>query len=116
MTWPPTLDALKADRRIDPTDTRDDERLQQALDAAIAFVESVRPRFNYAGDPESTLPEPNADLVLGTIRLAGRWYTRGRSPDGLVAMAEQGSARVPSFDADIEKLLRIGRYARAVIG
>jgi len=31
-------------------------------------------------------------------------------------MAEQGSARVPSFDADIEKLLRIGRYARAVIG
>lgn len=57
---------------------------------------------------------PTPDLHLGTLRLAGRWHTRRRSPDGLVAMAELGAARVPSFDPDIERLLKIGRYARAV--
>lgn len=116
MTWPPTVDDLKDELNIPLDDTRDDERLQRTLDAAVAFVQSVRTRFNYDGDPLSTLPAPTADLVLGTLRLAGRWHTRRRSPDGLVAMAEQGSARVPAFDSDIEKLLRIGRYARAVIG
>ena len=64
-----------------------------------------------------------ADLVggvpegvrLGTVRLAGRWYTRRRSPDGLIATADFGASRIPSFDADIERLLKIGRYAKPVI-
>jgi hypothetical protein len=46
------------------------------------------------------------------LRLAGRWHTRRRSPDGLVAMAEMGAARVTSFDPDIDRLLRIGRHKR----
>ena len=116
MSWPPELDDLKIDLKIDLDDTRDDEVLTRQLDAAVAFVQKVRPQFNYDGDALDDRPVPTADHVLGTVRLAGRWFARRRSPDALVAMGDLGSARVPSFDPDIEKLLRIGRYAKAVIG
>ena len=115
MTWPPTLAELKHDMKIELDDTRDDVRLRQMLDAVASFVERVRPGFNYADDPLDERPAPTADLVLGVLRLAGRWHTRRRSPDGLVAMGELGSARVPSFDPDIERLLGIGRYRGPVI-
>lgn len=113
-TWPPALGDLKDDLKIAATDTRDDAVLQRQLDASVSFVQRVRPSFNFAADPLSELPAPTADLTLGTIRLAGRWYTRRRSPDALVAMAELGSARIPSFDPDIERLLGIGRFAGPV--
>lgn len=112
--WPPTLVELKDDLDIDETDTRDDERLTTVLDAAVAFVVRVRPVFNYADDPLSDYPAPTADLHLGALRLAGRWHTRRRSPDGLIQMAELGASRVPGFDPDIDRLLGIGRYAPAV--
>ncbi|MEC3975091.1 hypothetical protein [Amycolatopsis sp. H20-H5] len=116
-TWPPTLATLKLDQKVKDADERDDQRYQSNLDAAVAFVERVRPRFNYTADPLSRYPAPTADLVLGTIRLAARWYTRPRSPDGMVNLgADLGSARVASFDPDIDRLLRIGRHAVAVIG
>jgi hypothetical protein len=110
MAWPPVLPDLKAD--IDIDDTADDVLLQLQLDAAVTFVERFHDgRFNFDADPLVDLPAPGADLELGTIRLAGRWHTRRRSPDGLVSMAELGSGRVPSFDPDIDRLLRIGRHA-----
>ncbi|EHR62635.1 phage head-tail connector protein [Saccharomonospora cyanea] len=112
-----TLDDLKAEMGLEPTDTRDDEQLQLALDAAVVFVERVRHgQFNFDGDPVSELPAPTPDVKLGTLMLARRWHTRRRSPDGLVAMADQASARVASFDPDIDRLLRIGRHARPVVG
>lgn len=116
MAWPPTLDDLKTDLSV--TDTRDDERLQQVLDAAVAFVERTRDGdFNFAGDLGSTLPDPTPDLVLGTLRLAGRWHTRRRSPDALVQLGQDmGSSRVPGIDPDIERLLRIGRHAKPRVG
>jgi hypothetical protein len=118
-TWPPTLDELKVDMGLDPAapDTNNrDQSLAQNLDAAVAFVERVRPVFKYdPGNPDQiSLPEPTADHVLGTLRLAGRWKTRQRSPDGLIAMAELGAARVTSYDVDIDRLLRIGRFAPMV--
>lgn len=110
MSWPPTLADLKLDLKIDEGDTRDDEVLVRQLAAAVAFVQRVRPGFNYDSDALSDLPAPTADLELGTVRLAGRWFTRRRSPDALVAMGDLGSARIPSFDPDIERLLGIGKY------
>lgn len=115
MAWPPELDDLKDDLGIDAADTRDDVRLQRMLDASVAFVERVRTGwFDFEGDPLSTLPAPPADLELGAIRLAGRWHTRRRSPDGLVQMAELGASRVTSYDPDIDRMLGIGRFAPAV--
>lgn len=111
--WPPTLDDLKRDKDI--SDTRDDAALQPNLDAAIAFVERVRPEFNYSGDELSELPEPTADMFLGTIRLALRWFARRKSPEALIELGELGSARIPSFDPDIERMLGIGRYKGPVL-
>lgn len=105
-------DQVKADLAVEDADTRDDEQLQVMVDAAVAFVERVhagRYRFGIEGESPD-LPEPGADLVLGTVRLARRWYERRRSPDGLVSMGELGAARIPSIDPDIERLLRIGRF------
>ena len=114
-TWPPTLDALKQDMGI--SDVRDDDRLQTVLDASVSFVERVRgDDFNFGGDLGSDLPDPSADLILGTLRLASRWHTRRRSPDALIQMAEMGASRVPSFDPDIERLLGIGRHSPWRVG
>lgn len=117
-TWPPTLDELKTDMKLSTTqvDAARDAELSQVLDAAVAFVQRVRPVFKYEpGNPDQfSLPEPTADHVLGTLRLAGRWDTRRRSPDGLIAMAELGATRVTSYDVDIDRLLRIGRFAPMV--
>lgn len=115
MAWPPTLPQLKDDMGIAADDVRDDDRLQVVLDAAVGKVEEVRPDFNYSNDPLSEAPLPSDALVLGTVRLAGRWHTRRRSPDGLITADQFGSTRVPSFDPDIERLLGIGRYRGPVV-
>ena len=82
----------------------------------MAFVEERRPRVNYTEDPLSTYAEPAADLILGTLRLAGRWYRRSYSAEGSSFMGELGTGQVPWVDPDIERMLRIGRWAKAVIG
>lgn len=108
MVWPPTLEDLKNDLGIAADDTRDDAKLTATLQAAVAYVERVRSDLDF----ESGVP---ADVSLGTVRLAGRWHTRRRSPDGLVNMAELGASRVPGVDPDIERLLGIGRYGKPVV-
>lgn len=118
MSWPPTLNELKTDRGIELSDTRDDEQLDMVLDAAVAFVQRVRPDLKYdPTDPDQLeLPDPSADVRLGTLRLAGRWHDRRRSPDGMIAMAELGVSRVSTFDGDIDRLLRLGRHQRMRVG
>jgi len=117
-TWPPTLDELKTDLKIDLADTRDDDRLSSDLAASVSFVERVRSDVQY--DPlnpdQFDLPVPTADHWLGTLRLAGRWGDRRRSPDGTISMGELGTSRVSTFDPDIDRMLRIGRHARARVG
>lgn len=114
MDWPPTLVELKRDMRI--TDTRDDARLTDELDAALAYVARVHEgRFNFDDDPFSSAPLPDADMALGVVRLAARWVTRGRSPDGLIQAGDLGTTRVTSGDQDIDRKLRLGRFAPPVI-
>lgn len=92
------------------------ERLQRNLDAAQLYIERIHHgRYNFTGAP-STLPAPGEDLKLGTLLLARRWNTRRRSPAMLVAAADQGAARVPFSDPDIERLCRIGRHAIPRVG
>ena len=82
--WPPRLQDLKDD--LGHADNRDDVALTSVLDAAVAFVERVhRSRFDFGdADADLPLPLPPHSIWLGTIRLAGRWYIRRRSPDGLL--------------------------------
>lgn len=115
MAWPPYLSDLKDD--LGAADDRDDVALAQVLAVATAFVEQVRGgEFNFAADEDSTLPYPSPQLQLGTLRLAGRWFNRRRSPDGLIDMGELGATRVPSVDPDIERMLGIGRFRAPMVG
>lgn len=118
VAWPPDLALLKLDMSQQGeagAPDRDDEQLQLVLDAAVAFVQSRRPAFNYDADPLDERPAPDATLRLGTVRLAWRWHTRRRSPDALIQSVELGSSRVPAFDADIERMLKLGRYHGPVV-
>lgn len=116
LVWPPTVAEMKIDKGVPDDDTRDDDEYERMLDAAIEFVRRVHAgRYNTEDESGSELPVPGADMVLGTIRLALRWQTRKRSPDALVAMGELGQGRVPSFDPDIDRMLRIGRFAPSVL-
>lgn len=117
MPWPPELQDVKDDLGV--ADNRDDVALAMALEAAIAYVEGPLGRageFNFTGDPASLLPTPDRALFLGTVRLAGRWHNRRRSPDGLIDMGELGTARVPSVDPDVERLLGVGRFRGPLVG
>ena len=120
--WPPCLADLKADagRAVDDQDDTEDGALAMVLDAAIVKVVELKgDSFDLDDDPEGESGEsgvraaPDSALILGTIRLARRWHDRRRSPDGSAVMAgELGTARIPAFDPDIERMLRIGRYSR----
>jgi hypothetical protein len=114
--WPPTLADLKSDMQIDEGDERDDDELEIVLSAAVTFIEGQHDEtYDFAGESGSDLPAPDSDLILGTCRLAWRWHQRRRSPDALIQMGELGSGRVPSFDPDIDRLCRLGRFAPPVI-
>lgn len=109
-SWPPTLADLKVELRVE--DQRDDPVMARKLAAAIAFVERVK------ADPDLGYFVPGynvGDLVEGTLLLAARLYARRNSPDGLIAMGELGSVNVPGFDADIDRMLEIGRYGGSII-
>lgn len=112
--WPPTLDETKVVAQIQ--DSRDDARLSLELEAAVSYVEGVRGgQVDFTGVATDGRALPSATLRMGTIRLALRWLARGRSPDAMIASPEGGSVRVSSGDSDIDRQLRIGRYALPVI-
>lgn len=110
-TWPPDLAALKVDMKMDSDDDRFDVPLQVTLDAAVAYVERVRTDVDFTGADATKTPVTD-DLVLGTLRYARRLDIRRDSPSGMVVTDQIGATPVAGWDADIEKLLRVGRYAR----
>lgn len=114
MPWPPQLQDLKLEMHRD--DDRDDATLQTSLDAAVEHVEEHREGdFDFDGT-FPLLPGPGPKIVLGTLRLAHRWFLRATTPDGLVSMGELGSVRIPSSDVDIEEMLGIKRFRAPMVG
>ena len=114
--WPPQLDDLKAELNRPRTDTVDDPQLQVDLDGAVAYVErELSGDFNFSGTV-TTLPAPPADVFLGTLRLAIRWWNRRRSPEGVIDPGELGQImRVARIDSDLERMLGIGMYRRPMV-
>lgn len=105
-----TLAELKNDQTLDGQITaRDDEALQRTLDAAMSWVMSHRTDIDYHGS--WSVP---AEVRLGTLRLAARWFVRRVSPDGMVQMGELstnyarlGAGMVQRADPDIYMQLGI---------
>lgn len=102
----PGVDATIAQSIVDGRRYRTLSRL--AVVVGTAVFDGIRDAVTLATDPDD-------DLVLGTLRLAGRWHTRRRSPDLLVDGGEMGTSRVPTIDADIDRLLRIGRRSAMAV-
>lgn len=102
-----TIHDLKNDQTLDDrVSGRDDEALQRVLDAAMVWVESHRPDLSYQG--AWTVP---ADVRLGTIRLAARWFVRRISPDGTIHLGDLGTGTINATwvtaDPDIQMQLGI---------
>lgn len=126
IIWPPQLRDVRRELERETGDTADDVLLQIALDAAVDKVAELRKGdFTFAavlpapvtvaGVTTYPPPLPGPSIALGTVRLAVRFHTRRRSPDAMVDMGELGSARVPRFDPDIDRLLGIGIWAGPVV-
>jgi hypothetical protein len=103
-----------AELRVDvtaPQGSVDDHRLRFCLDAAMACVEAAR--IDLAADfAAGTVP---ANVRLGTVRLAARWYRRRAFPEGQVTSELGVVGAIPYTDPDIDRLLGIGRFRRSVI-
>lgn len=113
---PATLAAVRDLLKITTTD--DDDLVQNAVDAANAYVISLP-----ASVPVVVVLEPvlvlrwEANTVLGANMLAGRLYRRRNSPAGVEAFSDLGGAvYVQRNDPDIALLLRTGAYARPMVG
>lgn len=115
--WPPSLYDLRTDMGDrDLSDDGKDDMMVMVLDAAIEHVRKIKGwKYDLAEVEESgvVLLPPTPDLILGTLRFAGRWHSRRSAPDNLVTMGDAGGLVVPGFDSDIERLLQIGRYTPA---
>jgi hypothetical protein len=109
-----TLDEYKAFARIDVSDTTDDAAITEAVTAASGALE-LRARLAFAvdevGDP--IYPVVPAEVHEAGLLLANRLLARRNSPDGVVGVADMGTARVASYDADISAL--VGPYVESVL-
>jgi hypothetical protein len=112
LTWPPSLASYKIDLKLDAPDTRYDDALQSSLNAAVAFVERTRSDVNFYEESGGPTGVVTMDLILGTLRYARRLDVRRDAPLAAIVTDSLGGATITGQDADVERLLRIGRYGR----
>lgn len=102
-----TVAVLKAHRGIDPKDTFDDARLQLAVDAALAWINRVRPDRDWRN--------PSADELQGLIYLASDFFERHGANTAGENAGYEFSGPIPVSNPDIPRLLGIGRYFGPVV-
>lgn len=111
MTW---LDAEKVGAVLgaDLAGPLDQDKLDEACDAARAYVEEKRPDLwvtDAMVDPPVSTYTPGAGVVYGAALFAHRLYHRTRSPLGVVGATSSESSGILREDPDIARLLGIGR-------
>ena len=98
----------------DPGTTPPDEdaypALQDACNAAAAYVENIHPTY-LVDDVFS----PPADIMLGAVMYAARLFERRGSVLGVSGFSEFGGG-ILRYDPDIARLLRIGPHTKFVFG
>lgn len=113
-TWLPAADLL--DHLGVAEDSPAVASVERARLAAAAQVERARRDLLVVGEDDVETFTATPDIVEGALLLAARLHSRKGSPVGLASYSEFGPANVPRFDADIERLLGVGRYARPRVG
>ncbi|MFJ2869822.1 hypothetical protein [Streptomyces sp. NPDC087298] len=89
-------------------DSYDGYALDVVAKAVTVLVPGTVPRVRALG-PEDDWPD---DVVTAALMLGQRLFARRRSPTGVAAYTEAGGpAFVARWDPDLEKLLRIGKWA-----
>jgi hypothetical protein len=100
-----TPDEYKAWARIDATDTTDDAAISEAVAATMEVLEERAP-YGFVIDPDTGAPEPVPHRIhQAGLLLANRLMARRNSPDGVVGVSDMGTARILSYDADINALI-----------
>ena len=98
-----TVDALLA--HLGTPDEPERAEAATCLDAAIAFV------TRYHSDPDSW----DAAVRLGCLMQAAGLFRRRHTPGGIEQFGETG-IYTRAVDTEVERLLRIGRYAIPRVG
>lgn len=86
------------------------------LDAAAQYVATRRPDLFPDDGPAPALADVPADVIAGTVLLAGRLLARRKSLVGLANYGEFGPATILRQDPDIARLLSIGVHTLPDIG
>jgi hypothetical protein len=104
--WGPWLtpDEYKAYARIESADTTDDAAITEAVDASMEAIQLRAPRGFVTDEAGAALPVPYGVHQAGLL-LTNRLMSRRNSPDGVVGVSDMGTARILSYDADINVLL-----------
>jgi hypothetical protein len=90
---------------------QDDTALPEVVAMVNAYVATLPVVAN--------LPEGDdwsASVTLGATMLAGRYYRRRNSPNGVEAITEAGAQYVARYDSDISRLLQLDVYTKPAIG
>lgn len=107
VTAPATPEGVRVYLGLSEADT-DTEALNLSCAAANAFLR------RYKGDEPPGDGWPS-DWVLGTVMQAAGLYRRRNTPGGVDTFGDTGMY-VRATDTEVERMLRIGRYAPPGVG
>ena len=85
------------------------------LDDVVAMVNAYVATLPIIANLDDAAEWPET-AHLGGVMLAGRYYRRRNSPNGVEAITESGAQYVARYDSDISRLLGLDAYARPAIG
>lgn len=83
----------------------------------VAAVNQIPVRYDVLvkTDPDTGERYLSDDVILGLLVQAGRWLRRKSSPLGIDQALDGSAVYTPRFDSDIEMMLGIGTWQKAVI-
>lgn len=98
----------------------DTNALEEACTAVRPYVEGKRSDLllpvDPPTDPVTYAYQPTGSVVYGAAMLAYRWYTRRKSPLGVLGFTDDGASGILRDDPDIARQLGIGSQGRFVFG
>lgn len=98
----------------------DTDALEEACTATRSYVEEKRADLLLPVDPPTDPVTyeftPTPSVIYGAAMLAYRWYSRRKSPLGVLGFTDDGASGILRDDPDIARQLGIGSYGRFVFG
>jgi len=93
----------------------EDPLIRQICAMAEPYVERCRPEFWSVSGDDGLSYHPDAEAYQGGVMYAAREFRRRNSPAGIEILGDAGTSFVSRYDADIERALHTGAWARPII-